>query len=180
MGFFYNDQRDAKPKRQAAPAKARLEDIPVHTLREMSCSVCPRDKDPSMRTPKMRPEGPARAPVYLLGGSPSEEDDEDEGWPPFGPTAGDDPPPSNGPPNIVLFPSPAATSPVLDPGGASRGEPGAQGALRAGVAPALGSRAPWLDHFSSSPGLPTPSAEDGPSPNAGPALDGRERTSWEW
>lgn len=76
MGFFFNDQRDAKPKRTNAPAKARrLEDIPVTLLRQQSCTVCPRDKDTSMRTPKLLPEGPRDAPIYLLGGIPSAEDD---------------------------------------------------------------------------------------------------------
>lgn len=81
MGFFYNDKAADKPKRQAAPAKARLEDIPVATLRQMSCSVCPRDQDRSVRSPKMRPSGPSDAPVYLLAGSPSADDDaEDRHW----------------------------------------------------------------------------------------------------
>lgn len=78
MGFFYNDQKAEKPRRQAAPAKARLEDIPVAILREQSCRVCPRAADRDLRSPKLRPEGPAEAPVYLLGGSPSQEDDEDD------------------------------------------------------------------------------------------------------
>lgn len=81
MGFFYNDQREVKPKRDLAPAKARLEDIPVAILRKQSCAVCPRAKDDSLQSPKMRPEGPQDAPVYLLGGSPSTEDDKrDKHW----------------------------------------------------------------------------------------------------
>lgn len=78
MGFFYNDMREEKPRRSAAPAKAKLEDIPVTILREQSCRVCPRDADAGLRSPKLRPEGPTNAPVYLLGGSPSQEDDEDD------------------------------------------------------------------------------------------------------
>jgi hypothetical protein len=81
MGFFYNDTRDDKPKRSTAPPKARLEDIPVTILRERSCSVCPRDKDTALRSPKLRPEGPSDGRVYLLGGSPNRSDDyQDRHW----------------------------------------------------------------------------------------------------
>lgn len=53
----------------------------METLRKMSCSVCPRDQDRGPKTPKMRPEGPRDALVYLLGDSPSEDDDaEDTHW----------------------------------------------------------------------------------------------------
>lgn len=75
MGFFYNDAKADKPKRDASPAKARLEDIPVRLLREKSCEVCPRMKEPSIKARQMRPEGPQDAPVYLLGAKPSAEDD---------------------------------------------------------------------------------------------------------
>lgn len=78
IGFFYTDAKQDKPKRSLAPANARLEDIPVRLLREQSCAVCPRDKDTTLKSPKMRPEGPQRAPVYLLGASPSEADDRDD------------------------------------------------------------------------------------------------------
>lgn len=43
----------------------------------MGCSVCPRDKDDSLVSPKMKPSGSEGAPIYLLGGSPSKEEDED-------------------------------------------------------------------------------------------------------
>lgn len=75
MGFFYHDMRAERPKRSAAPAKARLADIPVTLLQQQSCMVCPRDKDKALRSPKMRPEGSMNAPVYLLGASPTKEDD---------------------------------------------------------------------------------------------------------
>lgn len=75
FGFFQEVKE--KPRRERVPSKARLEDIPVVTLREQSCKVCPRNDDLSgIHTPKMPPEGPDDAPIYLLGDSPSQEDDE--------------------------------------------------------------------------------------------------------
>lgn len=76
MGFFFNTERsEAKTK---PVKKARLADIPVHSLQALGCSVCPRDKDASkLRSPKMEPSGTRDASVYLLGTAPSEEEDED-------------------------------------------------------------------------------------------------------
>lgn len=43
----------------------------------MGCSVCPRDKDESLRSPKMEPSGTTKPLIYLLGTSPSRDDDEE-------------------------------------------------------------------------------------------------------
>jgi DNA polymerase I-like protein with 3'-5' exonuclease and polymerase domains/uracil-DNA glycosylase len=72
MSFFYNATKKA-PANKAAP-KLRGE-IPIASLKKMGCSVCPKDKDDSLRSPKMLPDGPKRAPVYLLMANPSEDDD---------------------------------------------------------------------------------------------------------
>lgn len=76
MSFFFNAPRaEAKAK---PPRKVRVQDIPVSSLQQLGCSVCPRDKDASkLRSPKMEPSGPSSAAIYLLGSAPSEEEDED-------------------------------------------------------------------------------------------------------
>lgn len=74
MGFFFTDTKAAaatKPK-----PKPRLQDIPVTTLQKMGCSVCPRDGDTSLKTPKMRAEGFVGADVFLLTSAPTEKDDD--------------------------------------------------------------------------------------------------------
>lgn len=73
MAFFYNETK-AKPP--AAPKKHRGV-IPVQSLQQLGCSVCPRAKDePPQRSPKMKPSGSDRPVVYILGTSPSEADDD--------------------------------------------------------------------------------------------------------
>lgn len=75
MSFFYNESRESsKPK---APKKVARKDIPIHSLQAMGCSVCPRDKDDSLRSPKMAPSGARRPLIYLLGTTPSSEDDQE-------------------------------------------------------------------------------------------------------
>ncbi len=43
----------------------------------MGCSACPKDTDETIKTPKMAPDGSKSATVYLLGSSPTKEEDED-------------------------------------------------------------------------------------------------------
>lgn len=76
MSFFFNDTKGAsKPK---TPRKVRLQDIPVSSLQQLGCSVCPRDKDAAkLHSPKMKPSGRMGAPIYLLGAAPSEDEDKD-------------------------------------------------------------------------------------------------------
>lgn len=75
MSFFYNEKRDeSKPK---APKKVARKDIPIQSLQALGCSVCPRDKDESLRSPKMKPSGAKRPLIYLLGTGPSSEDDDE-------------------------------------------------------------------------------------------------------
>lgn len=77
MGFFFNPTKD-KPKK---PRPVDRKNIPIHSLQAMGCSGCPRDKDDSLASPKMEPSGKRSAPIYLLGGAPSKEDDrEDLHW----------------------------------------------------------------------------------------------------
>lgn len=75
MSFFYNETK-AAPKRPK-PAGGRNAHIPIASLQQLGCQACPRDKDESLQSPKMKPSG-AKAPlVYLLGSSPSEDEDLD-------------------------------------------------------------------------------------------------------
>lgn len=75
MSFFYNEIKKAdKPK---AKKVVRRGDIPIASLQTLGCSVCPRDKDEGIQSPKMEPSGAKSPLVYLLGGSPSEEEDLD-------------------------------------------------------------------------------------------------------
>ncbi len=75
MSFFYNEiKKTDKPK---AKKVARRADIPIASLQTLGCSVCPRDKDDDIKSPKMEPSGAKSPMVYLLGGSPSEDEDLD-------------------------------------------------------------------------------------------------------
>lgn len=77
MSFFYNvakTEAKAKPVRKASRSGV----IPIASLQALGCLVCPRDKDhKNLRSPKLEPSGTDRPLVYLLGGSPSPEEDED-------------------------------------------------------------------------------------------------------
>lgn len=74
MGFFFNEEKGEAPRAKPKP-KQRLQDIPVASLRQLGCSVCPRDKD-RLDTPKMAPMGRNGAEVYLLWEQPSAKDDQ--------------------------------------------------------------------------------------------------------
>lgn len=74
MSFFYNETKAEKPK---AAKKVNRKDIPIASLQSLGCSVCPRDKDDALRSPKMEPSGAKSPLIYLLGTSPSREDDEE-------------------------------------------------------------------------------------------------------
>lgn len=78
MSFFFAELGAEASKRAPAAKKPRLSDIPVMSLRQLGCAVCPRGEDSTLRSPKMRPSGPTDAPVYLLGAAPTEEDDEND------------------------------------------------------------------------------------------------------
>jgi DNA polymerase I-like protein with 3'-5' exonuclease and polymerase domains/uracil-DNA glycosylase len=80
MSFFYNETKaEAKPK--AKPTQRQRGDIPIASLQALGCSVCPRDKAEGLRSPKMPPSGTKAPYLYLLGTSPSrEDDDEDMHW----------------------------------------------------------------------------------------------------
>lgn len=74
MSFFYNATKaEGKTKPKVKPARGV---IPIASLRQLGCSVCPKDKDETLRSPKLEPSGPETASVYLLGAGPSERDDE--------------------------------------------------------------------------------------------------------
>lgn len=81
MSFFYNETRSEKAAKPAAPRKVNRKDIPIASLQALGCSVCPRDKDEELRSPKMAPSGSKSPLIYLLGTSPSrEDDDKDMHW----------------------------------------------------------------------------------------------------
>ena len=76
ISFFYNETKaEAKPK--AAKKPGRRADIPIASLQTLGCSVCPRDKDTESKSPKLKPSGVKSPIVYLLGGSPSIDEDAD-------------------------------------------------------------------------------------------------------
>lgn len=76
MSFFYATAKAEASKPKTAK-KIRLEDIPVASLQKMSCEACPRDKDKSLVSAKLKPSGTKSPLVYLLGTAPSVEEDED-------------------------------------------------------------------------------------------------------
>lgn len=71
MGFYFNEpKRDPKPR-----VRSRSGHVPIESMNRLGCSVCPRDKDKDLLTPKMPPSG-ARSPlIYLLGTGPNDEED---------------------------------------------------------------------------------------------------------
>lgn len=73
MSFFFNEAKAEKPK---AKKSVNRKEIPIASLRSLGCSVCPRDKDDSLRSPKMPAEGTSSPLIYLLGLAPSREDDD--------------------------------------------------------------------------------------------------------
>lgn len=77
MSFFYNANK-AEPKPKTAKKPGRLADIPIASLQALGCSVCPHDKDTTLKSPKMKPSGRKSPMIYLLGGSPSEQEDADD------------------------------------------------------------------------------------------------------
>lgn len=75
MAFFFNAVKEQAKNKPAKRAIKRA-DIPIASLQQLGCSVCPRDKDDDLKSPKMAPSGSERSSVYLLGGSPSREEDD--------------------------------------------------------------------------------------------------------
>ena len=78
MGFFYNEVK-AEVKRRPAPSRPRG-DIPIESLNKLGCSVCPRDTDKALKTPKMEPDGAAGAVLYVLLPAPTRTDDDKGGY----------------------------------------------------------------------------------------------------
>lgn len=81
MSFFYAPQwkeAQAKPK----TSRAARRDIPIASLRQLGCSVCPRDADHNkLDHPKMEATGSRKPLVYLLGTGPNlDEDRSGEHW----------------------------------------------------------------------------------------------------
>lgn len=79
MSFFFNATKsEAGKKVTSKPKASKRAEIPIASLRSLGCSVCPRNEDKSLITPKMRPSGTKNPLVYLLGASPSTEDDNND------------------------------------------------------------------------------------------------------
>ena len=79
MGLFYNEIK--KEPAKSKPRHSTRGHIPIESMNKLGCSVCPRDKDTSLRSPKMKPSGSELPLVYLLGTGPNdEEDDRNEHW----------------------------------------------------------------------------------------------------
>ena len=75
MSFFFNEAKAEGPKKVTKPKAGRKADIPIASLRELGCSVCPRDADKSLKHPKITPTGTRSPSIYLLGTQPNEDDD---------------------------------------------------------------------------------------------------------
>ena len=76
MSFFFNAVKAEVKVKTAVKKSTKRADIPIASLRSMGCQVCPRDRDEeSLKNPKMEPSGVRDPLIYLLGGSPSPEDD---------------------------------------------------------------------------------------------------------
>ena len=79
MGFFYNEEKTTK-KTAAPRSSSRMRDIPIASLNSLGCSVCPRDKDRDLRSPKLKPSGSDSPLLYVLTHAPSLVDDEQGQW----------------------------------------------------------------------------------------------------
>lgn len=76
MSFFYTEVKKKPATRSTAPRGP----VPIQSLNKLGCSVCPKDKDRDLVTPKMEPEG-ARSPlIYVLMPAPSRKDDSKGDW----------------------------------------------------------------------------------------------------
>lgn len=78
MGFFHNDAKAAEKRAPAKKAQPKGV-IPIASLNELGCQVCPRDKD-RLKTPKMEPAGAMNPRLYILTAAPSLQDDERGVW----------------------------------------------------------------------------------------------------
>jgi uracil-DNA glycosylase family 4 len=70
MSFFFNPVRSSQSKKPA-----RSNHIPIDTMREMGCKACSMNNAVGLQSPKMQPHGDEHPDVYVLGGMPSEDDD---------------------------------------------------------------------------------------------------------
>ena len=75
MAFFFNEAKAEGPKKAVKPKAGRKADIPIASLRELGCSVCPRNEDQSLQHPKIAPTGTRKPSIYLLGTHPNDDDD---------------------------------------------------------------------------------------------------------
>jgi DNA polymerase I-like protein with 3'-5' exonuclease and polymerase domains/uracil-DNA glycosylase len=74
VGFFFNEAK-AAPK-EARPASRRSGPIPIQSLNQLGCKVCPRERDDCKRhSPKMIPSGAGSPSIYVLGTGPNLEED---------------------------------------------------------------------------------------------------------
>lgn len=71
MGFFHPDS--------SRPTKKRKPGMPTELMHELGCKACPRNKDTSLESPKMKPSGAKgkACEVYFLGEAPDRFDDAD-------------------------------------------------------------------------------------------------------
>jgi DNA polymerase I-like protein with 3'-5' exonuclease and polymerase domains/uracil-DNA glycosylase len=79
MAFFHNAAKVEARRKPAASSRPRG-DIPIASLNKLGCSVCPKDKDHSLNTPKMEPQGDDRPLIYVLQAAPTRRDDEKGQW----------------------------------------------------------------------------------------------------
>lgn len=77
MSFFYNSTKTAGAAKKTSGKSQGRGIIPIASLQALGCTVCPRNGD-KMKSPKMRPSGPKNPDIYLLGTSPSEDDDDND------------------------------------------------------------------------------------------------------
>lgn len=76
MSFFYHDIKKDPPKPKGPSRGASRREIPIQSLQQLGCSVCPRDKDAGkLDHPKLKPTGAKKPLIYLLGTGPNEDED---------------------------------------------------------------------------------------------------------
>lgn len=73
MGFFNLDEHRVK-----APTK-ELKGYSLELIHKQQCKVCPLNVQKGLHSPNMKADGSSTPIVYMLGGGPSEEDDDKDG-----------------------------------------------------------------------------------------------------
>lgn len=82
MGFFFAEVKKTEKAKPARRGTTKRGDIPIQSLNQLGCSVCPRKQDwEKLEHPQLEPTGSTRPLVYLMGTGPNiDEDDTGKHW----------------------------------------------------------------------------------------------------